>query len=102
MHHRPAHLTSADYSDASCTEFTGIMQALVHDCRARLERHAPEGQWRPGGTELLEQLAEADELLDHLSRAISTARSGIRRLDGRAREEFLERTVRQPATPSPL
>ncbi|MDI3390145.1 hypothetical protein QIS99_28725 [Streptomyces sp. B-S-A8] len=89
---RPLNLSSDDYSPDDRAELPALMTDLTAQLAQLLTAYAPEGTWAFTG-DVLDELRAADELLDQASRAISSARSGVRRIDGRARSRFLDRTI---------
>ncbi|MFH8993147.1 hypothetical protein [Streptomyces sp. NPDC017940] len=98
MHRLPS-LTTDDYTPEERQEFRVLMDAAAAQWAATVKRSAPDGIWVPTRADFLDQLGEADELVDALYRSLGALRKGIGAIDSTARRRFLDRA--RPAPPGP-
>ncbi|MGX1541536.1 hypothetical protein [Streptomyces adustus] len=78
------------------------MTELTTICGRIAAEHAPRGQWQPHSASILSQRYEAAALLADVSRGLTRARRGMRRVETLARQKFHDRTLAtgtQPPSP---
>lgn len=92
---RPEHLSPIDYTSSDVLEVHAAMTELVFKLSAVLATSAPEGTWAPTGTSHLDQLTDADDMLDRAYGALREARRAIARADSHARRRLIERTPQE-------
>ncbi|MFJ2819078.1 hypothetical protein [Streptomyces sp. NPDC087294] len=96
---QPAALTAADYTDDELLAVREQVTDVLHAIRVQAIQRSPGGSWKPISTDPLEQLAEATQILDDLSRPITRARKSLGAIDASARDRLYRRVIPQPRQP---